>query len=421
VEDHPPAVVLVPTSADSAALVDPGTEQGRRSLARGGGLIAPALTLVNLIGYLIAVVASRALGQDEYGQLNALLGVLLVASVPALALQAVVARAIARRPAGEEPGRRERVLLVRSVLVGAVVSGAAAAVAPLLAAFLHLDVDGPLWVAVGLLPLVVLSAAMGVLQGAERFGALALVICGQALGKVVGLLPLLGDGGPAEVLAALAAGTALSAVLSLALVGRGAPGALPEGLPTVRETAAAAAGLFALLALANLDLLLARNVLPGDESGRYSAGAVCAKAAFWLPQVVAVVVFPRLSEPDAGRAVLRRAVLVVAGLAVVEVAGALLLARPVLELTFGEAYGSLAPLAPLFVVQGATLAVVQLLVYRAIATRDSVPGRLVLLAAVVEGAVVLVVRPDSLSAVAGVAAATALVLVTVLLARSRRV
>jgi hypothetical protein len=30
------------------------------SLARGGGLVAPALTLVNLIGYVLAVAAARA-------------------------------------------------------------------------------------------------------------------------------------------------------------------------------------------------------------------------------------------------------------------------------------------------------------------------------------------------------------------------
>lgn len=421
-EDHPPAVVLVPTSADSAALVDPGTPDGRRSLARSGGLVAPALTLVNVIGYLLAVAASRALDADGYGELNALLGVLLVASVPALALQAVVARSVARRPARETPGPRERALLFRACATGAVVSGLAALTAPVVAAFLHVGVAGPLWVAAGLLPLAVLSAAMGLLQGAERFGALALVICAQAAGKAVGLMPLAVDGDPATVLAALALGTAVAAGLALALVSRGSsPGPRsPLQLPGVREGAAAASGLFALLALANLDLLLARNVLPGDESGRYSVGAVCAKAAFWLPQAVAVVVFPRLSEPDAGRAVLRRAVLVVVGLTLLEVAGAVLLARPVLELTFGESYGSLAPLAPLFVLQGGALSVVQLLVYRAIATRDPLPGRVLLLALPVEAAVILTVDPRSPGPVIAVATAVAVLLTVALVVRSRR-
>jgi O-antigen/teichoic acid export membrane protein len=288
------------------------------------------------------------------------------------------------------------------------------------AAFLHVGVAGPLWVAAGLLPLALLSAAMGVLQGAERFAALALVICAQGVGKAVGLVPLALDGGPPEVLAALAGGTLLAALVALVAVGRTAPDALPEGLPTVREALAAAGGLFALLALANLDLLLARHVLPGDASGEYSAGAVCAKAAFWLPQAVVVVVFPRLSDPEAGRRLLRQAVLAVGALGLLELAGSLLLARPALELTFGEQYGSVAHLAPLFVVQGAVLSVVQLLVYRAIATRDPVAARLVLAAAAVEAVAVLALRPDSPGPVIAVAAAVAVVLASGLLLRTRR-
>ena len=423
VEEHPPAVVLLPAAADSPGLVDTGAEDGRRSLARGGGLVGPALTAVNAVGYVLALVASRALDQDGYGELTALLGALLVASVPALGLQAVVARSLALRPAGETRGARERALMVRAAVVGVGVTAVAAAVAPLVGVFLHAPVAGPLWLAAGLLPLSVLYGAMGVLQGDERFGLLAVLIGAQAVGKAVALVPLALDQGPGAVLAWLAGGSVLAAGVGLLLVARAA-GALPRAavpaLPGLRETAAAAAGLVALLALANLDLLLARNLLGGADSGRYSAGSVCAKAAFWLPQVVAVVVFPRLSDPEAGRAVLRRAVLAVVGLGAVELLGSVLVGGLAVEITFGEDYGSLGPLVPLFVLQGAALAVVQLLVYRAIATRDPVPVRVVLAALPVEAAVVLGAQLDRPGPVVGVAAAVAVVVTGLLLARSSR-
>ncbi|MCW2599005.1 MAG: hypothetical protein JWM02_834 [Frankiales bacterium] len=414
VEEHRSQVVLVPTSAVT------GTTDGRVSLARGGSLVAPALTLVNVVGYVVTVAAARVLDKDGYGELNAFLGALLVVSVPALALQAVVARSIARRPVGEVRGPRERALIVRSARVGLAVSGAVVAAAPLLGTFLHTSVAGPLWVAAQLAPFAVLSAAMGVLQGSERFPALAAVIGVQAVGKLLGVAPLLLGGGAAEVLAALGAGTVLAMTVGLALVGRGSPGSTPVALPTVRDVVVAASGLLAVLVLANLDVLLARNVLSGDESGRYSAGAVLAKAAFWLPQAVAVVVFPRLSDPAGGTALLRRAVLVVAGLGGLELAGCLLLARPVLELTFGTAYGSLSGIAPLWVVQGAALSVVQLLVYRAIATRDRVTSRVVGAAALLEAVVVLVLHPATPAPVISVAAAVALALTAGLLVRSAR-
>jgi O-antigen/teichoic acid export membrane protein len=389
------------------------------SLARGGGLVAPALTLVNLIGYVLAVAAARAFDKSTYGELNALLGVLLVLSVPALALQAVVARSIARRPVDELPGARERLLLKRSAMFGLGVSALLALLSPLLAAFLHTGVTQPLWVAVQLAPFAVLSGAMGVLQGAERFKALALVIVAQALGKGVGIVPLILSGGTNAVLAALAGGMFLTVAVALLIVRTDVQGPAPRDLPGPRDLLLAISGLLALLVLANLDVLLARNVLSGDQSGRYSAGAVLAKAAFWLPQAVAVVVFPRLSEAEAGRKVLRKAVLVVGALGALELLGCLLLAKPALALTFGTSYGSLSGIAPLWVLQGAALSIVQLLVYRAIATGDPVASRVVGVAAVLEALVVLVARPTTPTPVIAVAVVVAVTLAAGLLARSR--
>ncbi len=390
------------------------------SLARGAVLVTPALTLLNVVGYVLAAAGAHALTKSGYGELSALLGVLVVASVPALAVQAVTARSVARRPVGEPPGGRERALLLRAAGAAVVVALIAAAAAPLLAAFLHTGTAGLLLLATQLAPWVVLAAAAGLLQGAERFAALAALIAVQALAKGLGVVPLLAGGGPVAVMAALSAGLALAALVAVALVGRRLRGPAPKGLPGIREAAAAAGGLLAVLVLANLDLLLARHLLPPGESGRYGAGAVLAKAAFWLPQAIALVVFPRLSDPEPGRLVLRRAVLVVTGLGVLELVGCALVAAPVLRITFGDDYSSLAGLAPLWVVQGTALALVQLLLYRAIALGDPVPGRVVAAGVVLETVVLLVVRPTSPAPVIGLAALTAVLLTAVLLARSRR-
>lgn len=391
---------------------------GRPSLARGGSLIAPALTVVNLAGYVLTVAAARAFDHDAYGRFGALLAVLLVVSVPGLAVQSVVARSVAAR--GRRDPAYERALVQRALLVGIAASCVIAAASPLVAAFLHTGIAGPLWVAAQVAPLTMLSAGMGLLQGAERFRALALVLGGQALGKAVGLVPLAVGGGVTDVLAALTVGAAGSAVLALVVAGPDVlHGSRERGtaLPTLRDLGLAAAGLLTVLVLSNVDLLLARHLLSGDQSGRYSVGAVLAKVAFWLPQAVAVVIFPRLAE-EGGRELLRRALLLVAGLGGVEVLGCLLLARPVLELTFGTSYGSLAPIAWLWVLQGVGLSLVQLFVYRAIATRDGGTGKLIGAAAGLEAAVLLVLSPNRPGAIAGVAAATLVLLTLVLITRA---
>jgi O-antigen/teichoic acid export membrane protein len=383
--------------------------EDRASLARGGGLVAPALTLVNLFAYVVTVAAARELSKDAYGTLVALLGVLLVACVPAIALQAVVARTVAQGDA--DAGA----LLRRCLVLGVAASAVAAVLAPVVAAFLHSGVVGPLLVAAQLAPFAVLSGALGVLQGRERFGALALLIVVQAFGRGAGVVPLAFSGSGDDVLLALLLGVVATAVVGVLLVGR------PVSGPSfgLLEVAHATSGILALLVLANVDVLLARNVLSGAESGRYAVGSVLAKAAFWLPQAVAVVVFPRLSDPLVGSALLRRSVLVVGGLGVVEVLGCVVLARPVLEVTFGTSYGSLSPYAWLWVVQGAALSVVQLLVYRAIAVHDRVPGALIGVGAVVESAVVLLWQPTRPAQVIAVATTVAVLTTATLLTRSR--
>lgn len=369
--------------------------------------MAPALTLVNVFAYVVTVAAARGLSKDDYGSLVALLGVLLVACVPSIALQAVVARSMVSGSASPAA------LLRRCLVLGLAASAVAAVLAPVVAAFLHSGVVGPLWVAAQLAPFALMSGAMGVLQGSERFGALAAVIAVQAAGRGAGLVPLAFSGSADDVLLALALGVLGTAVFAVALVGP--PGAGPSF--RVRHVAHATGPLLTLLLLANLDVLLARHVLSGNQSGRYAVGAVLSKAAFWLPQAVAVVVFPRLADPVEGRALLRRSMLLVAGLGGLEVIGCVVLARPVLDVTFGTTYGSLSPYAWLWVLQGAALSVLQLLVYRAIATHDHLTGALIGIAAAVEAAVVLTWRPEHPRSVVVVAAVIAVATTAVLLLR----
>ena len=77
-----------------------------RSLRRDALVLAVGMGAANAGNYLFNVVMAFLLGPEAYGALAALLAVVLVGSVPGLALQAVVARrtALARAEDGP-PGR----------------------------------------------------------------------------------------------------------------------------------------------------------------------------------------------------------------------------------------------------------------------------------------------------------------------------
>lgn len=414
----------LPVAADGTA-VDVGAVAGRPSrpaLARAGALVAVATAVANGCAYAFTAVVARALGPQDFGAVGALLAVVLVGSVPGLALQAVAARRTAVAPPHAR-GTVDRSLLRGGVLLGAGVAGVVAATTPLLPVYLRLDdASAVLWLALSLWPLTVVHAVQGLLQGRERFAALSAVFVLAALLRLVaGTLVVVAGGGVGAVLAGTAAGYAVAAAAAVVLVlprERAEPAATSDEAGVSAETATAALGLLGLVLLTNVDVLLARRHLPARESGLYAAGAVFAKVAFWAPQAVVVLAFPSLA---AGRSatVLRTALAAVGGCGAVLVAGAALLGPLAVRLVFGAQYAQIGRVAWVFTALGAALAVAQVLVFSGIAARTTRLALLVGVTIAAEVAVISAFRHDTVLQIAGtaLACATALCVVGVLLAR----
>src|SRR6266545_733394 len=368
------------------------------SLARAGLMVAPAMAVANGLNYAFNLVMLRLLEPAAYGALGALLAVILIGTVPGLALQAVVARHTALR-AGDRRAVAE--LWSRTLVAVSWVSLglglAVAAAAPALAAFLHLGSIVPaLWLAANILPLPLVSALQGMLQGVQRFGALAAALL-------------------------LNAGARLAVGVGLVAAGRGVPSGAPPGGPAVpsgaprpapataalgREVGAAALAFLGLLLLTNVDLLLARHYLAAEPSGLYAAGAVVAKIAYWAPQFVATIVFPRLAtEAAARRRLLARAAAAITALGVALMV--VVAAAPELAVTlpFGAAYRDVGPDLPLFAALGTALALVQLLLFSGIAAGDRKVHRLLCATVVIEVAVIALGPHHSVTGIVGAALA----------------
>ena len=181
--------------------------------------------------------------------------------------------------------------------------------------------------------------------------------------------------------------------------------------PWWREVGTATSGLLGLFLLANVDVLLARHYLDRAAAGRYALGAVVAKIAFWAPQFVVTVIFPRLVGAADPRRLLAGSALLITGFGGLLAVGLVLadglgLVVPVL----GGGYAGLGPLLPLFAALGTALALVQLLLFEGIATRDRRMGRAVAVALVAEVALVAGPLHGSVAQVAGTALAVALAL-----------
>lgn len=338
-------------------------------------LVTAGAMTANIASYLLQLLAGRWLGVAGYSEFASLLAVQLLCAVPALALQNVVARELVHGAdiAGLRALRWRCALLVAAAVVVLV---------PVVSVVLEVNIAAAA-AALGSAPaLVVLAGEQGVLQGHKRFRGLALVLGITGIAKVLPALVVLACGGGATpALWAAAAGIAAAAVYAR-LVAGAARGIAPEeslgdpvpGLPAEagalsREPAGTGlAGVLAvlraaqvqaaLMALSSADLIVVRIVLDEPDASRYALGTIATKIAFWLPQAVGVVLYPRMAQPASSGSAVRSALAVLSGVGVCAVLGAAL-AAPLAPLFAGRDYAPIEGLLWLFALHGAVLAVLQ--------------------------------------------------------------
>ena len=273
-----------------------------------GALIAAASLLATALNYVFLLVAGRLLGSEDYGALAALLGVLTVVLLPTGALQLAVSREVSRRIALGEAERADaftRSLLRLSLIVTVPLVALALVLAIPLAELLNIESTGAVALAMsGLVIALVFPAATGVLQGYQRFHAVAAMYLLPFAARLV-LLALVAVAGfrlGGAVFAAVAGGVVTGAVALWLIrdpLRRGALAARPALAPFVHYLWPVVVGLVGIAVLTNVDLLVVKARFPAEEAGQYAAAAAFAKIAFFLPATILAVLFPRTAARQA--------------------------------------------------------------------------------------------------------------------------
>jgi O-antigen/teichoic acid export membrane protein len=380
--------------------------------ATAGGLVVTLGTSVShLLGYLLNLLAARLLGPAEFGAVAALLGLMIVGTVPAMGLQAVAALRVTQARSPQARAGVERRLLHSGLTVGAVVTTLATAAAVPLANFLHLSSPvAAVYVGLSLLPMTLIGVCQGVLQGDERFPALSALFVAAGAGKVGGgIIGMVVAPTPTGLVLGAGLGSAIAAAYGWWLAVGHRPSRDGEGV--WRDLWHSTHSLLAIFLLASFDVMLARHYLPAAAAGLYAVGAVIAKGTFWLPQAVSVVAFPRLADPARRPAALPAALGLVAGAGAITVAGTALLSQLAVQLVGGAAYAGLANQAWLFALLGSLLALAQLLLFSRLALADRSYGLALWLAVAGELALVGLWLHDSVTQIVLAAVTVAIALV----------
>jgi O-antigen/teichoic acid export membrane protein len=293
---HPPSEVA-PLAARPA-----------QSGARSGALLAGASAVAIVFSYVFLLAAGRVLGSASYGSLAALLGLLAVVLIPAAALQMALARELSRRIASGDEHEADA-LAYSTFRISLIATAPLVAIAIVLAVpldhLLHINSVGVVVLTeTSFLTAFVFPAALGVIQGFQRFHALAAMYVVPLVLRLVlfGVLAAAGFrlGG---AIAAATIGSLAAAAVAVALIRepirRGAAQARADPRPFLRYLTPVAAGLIGVALLTHLDILIVKARLSADDAGAYAAASAFARVGFFLPATILAVLFPRTAARQA--------------------------------------------------------------------------------------------------------------------------
>ena len=266
---------------------------------------------------------------------------------------------------------------------------------------------------------VVGSASMGIAQGREEHTKLSIAFIangvGRAIGGIIGVVVLQSVTG---VGIGILIGCAVGAGISYRLIcPRTFSSKLRDGISI--EFGHVAHALIVLFTLTNIDVLLARIFLTEDLSGEYSVGVLLAKIAFFLPNAIIIVLFPKMTAGGSSRAVyLATGLTALFGLIITLVS--IFAGDLVIGILGGSQYRDLGSEAWLFALEGSAFALVQVLLYARLAAQDRRAVLAVWGALVVLVTVVAVWRHDTVAEIVTTVVVVSLILTVVGLLLDRR-
>jgi O-antigen/teichoic acid export membrane protein len=358
-------------------MIETPLEEARSStgLLKHGTLMFIATSVVNVMNWVFHIYMGRALGPVGYGVLASLLSLLMIVSVPAGSLQAVITRYVARFRAKNQYGQI-RYFLTRlmqrifwycllAFLLFVLLSG-------IIASFLRVPSRIPVVIMGSMVLISLLSpVANGGLQGLQNFKHLgANMIAGAFLKLVFGVAFValgLGVNGAIAALTLSGTGAFLLALIPLRFL-RGESMDV-SGLNSTEIKQYFWPVVVALLSfslLSNIDIVMVKHFFSPTQAGNYAAAAIFGKIVLFFPGAVAMVMFPKTAELHAleldPRPLLKKSLLAVGGLCSLVTAGYFLFPFLIVSLLFGARFYTSVPLMGLFGIAMTLFSLVNILV-----------------------------------------------------------
>ncbi len=348
--------------------------------------------LFNLFNLLYHFFMVRNLTPVDYGQLNTLMALFMLITVPANTVQTTLTRFISVFYA-ESQTQRTQDFLKHFLLVAVVVAFffflAIALGSSFLSSFLQISSKGSI-----LLTGVILFFAMvtpipyGGLQGLQKFGLLAFnLILNGGLKLLLGILLVAGGWGVLGAMGAIAIAYFVTTLLSLLLMGfsirRKEEKVYSQTKTTDNESSSISDAyryffpvgitLLCFMVLTQIDVILVKHLFSPIEAGYYSIAQMVGKMILFLPLPVVMVMFPKVSLLDAQRKktlpVLIRSLIIAGAFCILGILISHLFPERITQMLTGKVYPDCSPLIRIFSINMTLFSLTFILLYYHLATR----------------------------------------------------
>ncbi len=339
--------------------------------------------LVNVLNYLFHFAVGRLVEASVYGEIESLISLLTIVSVPSAAIS-LIATMHGARMKREDDKRGSyalfRYLNAKIFLFGLPLLVLAFISTPFIRDFLQMRSSTPLFFLWVLMFLSFLSSVSGgILSGWQRFGSVNAVGIWGALTKFilgVGLIKLgfLVNGAVGSFLLAGVVGYGVSLMcLRFIMASASSDNDTDTAITPTLDTAALKQsilptflGMLAITVLGNVDMIFAKHALDPAVSGQYSALSIVAKTIFFVTGVITSVLFAMTAGENAKTQASQKTFRQAVGLTALIGAGSIiffaLLPTFTLGIFFGAKYLSVAPFLVWFASMAALYSLANLLV-----------------------------------------------------------
>ena len=336
-------ITLTPADAPVAAAAVRPQPSARSTMLNGSAIMLVAMMLVNVFNFAYNMVMARMLGPAAFGNINAAVTLLLLASCISLAFQLVCAKFVARNHSDSSKAAVVHSLLgkawIASLALGAVLFLAQKPVAT------YLNVPSP-WIigllAVGIAAYAPLGVKRGAMQGVCAFPRLGTNFVLEALTRF-----FLGAGLVVAGYGVLGAVGAISASVIVACFIPRIPAQLRVQAgtaepPSYAEAIQAIVFFVGQVIINNVDILLVKHFFPSDPAGVYAAISQIGRLLYfasWFGVVNAMFPVAAAASPEQKKAhSIGLPLLLVLGLSLIFIAVAALFPHLIMGVIFGSRF-----------------------------------------------------------------------------------